>query len=143
MRKDEVDKEPSTVYLEKDLKYMAKSQDLNLSETINNLLRTFLSVGSKEEIYKEIDKHRTQLTILEKKLKKYEDEGVAETREGSMTDKAWDHAHHVFKIRCDGEAGEANAREWVKNSKTCEPLIRSGLQIDQIVHKLLEEYHGV
>ncbi len=143
MRKDEVDKEPSTVYLEKDLKYMAKSQDLNLSETINNLLRTFLSVGSKEEIYKEIDKHRTQLTILEKKLKKFEAEGVAETRGESMIDRAWDHAHHVFKIRCDGGVGEAGAREWVKVAKATEPLRRSGLQIDQIVNKLLEAYHGV
>lgn len=133
----------TSINLTPEIKNIIDTEGLNLSQFVENQLEKYFSVSSIEDLNHKILEHKTAITALEAKRSSLVDEGVKETKTESMTDNAWDRAHHVFKIRCDGEAGEANAREWVKNSKACEPLIRSGLQIDQIVHKLLEEYHGV
>jgi len=143
MKKDDVEKGPSTLYLERDLKFLAKSENVNLSALVNDLLRTYFAVGSKEEIYKEIEKHRDSLGVLEKKLKKFDDEGVQETRSGAMWDAAWDRANQVFKVRLDSVTGEVEAFQRVKQPKACEPLLRSGLNVQQVLDRLLEVYHGV
>ena len=143
MRKDEVEKEPSTLYLEKDIKFLAKSEQVNLSGLVNDLLRTYFSVGSKEEIYKEIEKHREQLLVLEKKLKQFEVEGKAETKVAATADANWERAHEVFGTRMESDTGEAGAREWVKNARATEALRKSGFSVDTILDKLLERAHGL
>jgi len=133
----------TSINLTPEIYNIVKTEGLNLSGFVESQLEKYFSVSSIEDLNTKIMEHKTAITALEAKRAIFVDEGTKETREESMANHAWEHAFDVFKLRVDSDAGETGLREWVKGAKATEPLRKSGMQVDEIVHKFLERYHGV
>lgn len=133
----------TSIGLTPEIKHIVDTEGLNLSSFVEDQLEKYFSVSSIEDLDNKIVEHRTAIAALDAKRAVLIKAGVKELKDEVVSETVFERAFDVFKLRCDGPTGEAGARDWVKVSKACDPLRRSGMQVDEITHKLLERYHGV
>jgi len=128
------------LWIENDLYYLVKSNELNLTKWVNNNLRRYFSVSSVEEVKQKLDEKKQEIKVLEEKLNKLELEGTAETKEEAIQKEKWNELRKIFQIRRDRVSNFAANLAWInspKNKARCRDL---KMMPEDVLEKLEEDY---
>jgi hypothetical protein len=123
-----MEKKRINVYLEQKIVELAHLETDNVSELVNNLLESYLSVSTTSDVDEEIKAHEKAITILKEKKKSLLLAGVHESKEEGMQEKLLDELRVIYKIRRETAGDNKDGDfEWIsspKNLQRCKVLCR-------------------
>jgi hypothetical protein len=112
----------TTVYLEADVSKMLQLQDINVSKTINDLLRSYLRIDDAGQVKTEIKEHQSKILVLEKRLKRMHKDGSDETRMNGLKKETWEQLKGYYDARRGQGVNNAMDEDWIltpKNQQRC------------------------
>lgn len=130
----------TSLWIENDLYFLVKNNDLNLTKWVNDNLRRFFSVSSVEEVEKKIQDRKNEVLILEEKLLNLKKEGTAETKEEAIEEDTWKKLKDLYRERRDHVNNYKSNVAWIEgpnNKARCRIL---QLQPEEVLKKLEEWY---
>lgn len=133
-------KTQTSLWIENDLYYLVKSNDLNLTRFVNDSLRRYFSVSSVEDVKQEIDSKKQELSVLKKRLEELVAERREERTENSLQAAAWDELKKNYRDRRVISDSMEKDRLWITGPKNLERCKILGLSSDEAIEKLREWY---
>jgi len=112
-----MEKKRINVYLEQKIVELAHLETSNVSELINNLLESYLSVSTTKDVDKEIDAHEKAITILKEKKKGLLLQGAHEDKTDGMHDKLLGELQNIYRKRREGNNNFDGDFEWIVSPK--------------------------
>ena len=135
---EKVEKERTTLYLEKHLKKLAETQTNNLSELVNSILRKYLSVTSEDQIIREIQKHKDTIAILEGKLAKLKTLG--KDKDELIESESFKQLKEFYKKRREQGIPEELDDMWITSATNLERCRLLGKNPSEILEELRQWY---
>jgi hypothetical protein len=130
----------TSLWIENDLYFLVKNNDLNLTKWVNDNLRRYFSVSSVEEVKKKIQDKKNEVLILEEKLLNLKKEGKAATKEEAVEEETWKKLKELYKERRDHvNSFRANAA-WISGPNNKERCRILQLPPEDVLEKLEEWY---
>jgi hypothetical protein len=143
---ENLDKKRINVYLDTRIIQMAHLDTNNLSQLVNDLLSTYLSASSVEEVQKEISEHEKKIKALIARQNDLLKQGASETQTSGMKKKFEDDLKKIYKKRRE-EIGDNQDLDfdWLnspKNIQRCRLLGKEPLQICNELREWFQKNNG-
>jgi two-component sensor histidine kinase len=140
---ENIDKKRITVYLDIKLVELAHLNVDNLSELINNLLTTYLSVSTTEEIQNQIKDHQDKIKALVTRQQDLLKKGMAEDHSEGMKQKLDEELKQLYKIRraTIGDNQDLDF-DWMNSPKNIQRCRLLGKEPLEVVHALRSWYEN-
>jgi two-component sensor histidine kinase len=130
---ENIDKKRVTVYLDMGLVEMCHLNVDNLSQLINSLLTSYLSVSSVEEIQKQIEEYHSKIKALSVKQQDLIKSGVSENGADAMIKQINDELQKAYVLRRTSSGNNQDMDfEWAnspKNLQRCKLLGKEPLEL--------------
>jgi len=121
-----MEKRRINVYLEQKLVELAHLETDNVSQLVNNLLESYLSVSTTKDVDKEIDAHEKAISILKEKKKSLLLQGLHETKQDGLNDSIMSELQSLYAKRIETIGDNPDAHFiWInspKNLQRCKLL---------------------
>ena len=127
-----IEKKRTTLYLEENVLNLARIDNINISETVNNLLKTYLSTQSLEEIHKEREKLQSKIGALDKREADLRRSNIAETRQEGMSNNIIEELQDIFSKRLEQFNDQYANEMWItspRNLQKCKILGKEPLEV--------------
>ena len=127
-----MEKTRTTIYIESDLINLAKLENLNVSDTVSNLLRTYLSTDSTEQIDMKIGELEKKLFSLRKRKHDMIQRGIREERKDGMNDNILSDIQKTYRKRREQGQDKHADEIWItspRNIQKCRILCKEPLSL--------------
>jgi len=136
-----MEKKITTIYIEEDLRNLARLENLNVSELINDFLRSYLSTNSTEEIDMKIAEYEKKLVVLRKRKHDMIQAGISEERKNGMNENILNELRNIFKLRRQQAGKNVSADEsWITSPKNIQKCKLLGKDCFLVLAELEEWY---
>ena len=130
---ENIDKKRITVYLDIKLVELAHLNVNNLSELVNNLLTTYMSVSTTEEIQEKIKEHQENIKVLTQRQAALLKDGVSKDHTEGMVKTILDDLQKAYKVRRETVGDNRNLDfDWLnspKNIQRCRVLGKEPIEL--------------
>ena len=134
------EKARTTLYLSRDILNLARLDGINMSETVDNFLRNYLSVNSVEEIKKEISIYEDKILQLKMKEKDLLLKGISETRQNGMLNNTMESLRKTYLLRREQGQNKYADEVWITSPKNIQRCRIIGKEPMHILAELEEWY---
>ena len=138
-----MEKKRVTVYLDTQLVELTHIETNNMSELINNLLTSYLSINSTQDLDKEIDEHKKVIKVLESKRQKLIQQGATDDKISGMATVLFNELKNNYKLRRSqiGDNLESDY-EWINSGKNMQRCRVIGKEPIVLVAELRQWYNN-
>lgn len=106
-------KKRTTIYVDQKVIELARLKNINLSELVDHLLDTYLSIDSIENIDREIERYNAMIKVLNERRQYLIDNKNIFDNMDLLKEKAWDKLYNGFKVRRDQGINDFFDKQWI------------------------------
>ena len=140
---ENIEKKRVNVYIDKKLLEMAHLDTNNISQLVNNLLSTYLSASSVEEVQSQINEYQKKIKALESRQSDLLKQGVSENQTSGMRHKIETDMKKLYKHRREtiGDSQDLDF-DWLNSPKNIQRCRLLGKEPLQLVSELRDWYNN-
>ena len=122
-----------TLSIDEQVIELAKLDNVNISNLLEEYLRNYLETSSVEEIDAKIEKTKTKIDALQKRRTQMLEEGMKSTKTQGIIDNIWAELRQFYQIRINQGISDFNSDiDWLhspKNLRRCKIIGKDPLLI--------------
>jgi len=131
----------TTFYLDDEIVELARLEGINLSRTVNMLLKEYLQTENIEALKEKQKQLEAQLRIVKNKIKKILEESMSNDRVKILRENTFNDLYKKYKQRVETIGVEDTFHlNWLKSKKNLEKCRLLGVKPDDLLCMLKDKY---